>query len=216
MALRRPPDLTIPEPGSTTAREVLSLANPRAVGRRALNLLGGFHHAKPDAGGGFCAVNDLAVAVAAVRAEGFAGRVLVLDLDAHPPDGTAACLAADPSAWIGSLSGSSWYKFSAISGKSIASLYGVSYLYGATKLFKTVTTPTASPTKAPTAAPTVAAPTAAPTPVPTVIPTTAPTAPPSAAPSPSPNPSASPDPGVSQHGPGDGADPGAHRVQAER
>jgi acetoin utilization deacetylase AcuC-like enzyme len=90
------------------ARELLSPDNPRKVGRRALNLLGGFHHAKPDVGGGFCAVNDIAVAVAALRAEGFAGRVLVLDLDAHPPDGTAACLAADPSCWIGSLSGSDW------------------------------------------------------------------------------------------------------------
>jgi acetoin utilization deacetylase AcuC-like enzyme len=90
------------------ARELLSPDNPRKVGRRALNLLGGFHHAKPDLGGGFCAVNDIAVAVAALRAEGFAGRVLVLDLDAHPPDGTAACLVADPSCWIGSLSGSDW------------------------------------------------------------------------------------------------------------
>jgi acetoin utilization deacetylase AcuC-like enzyme len=90
------------------ARELLSPANPRTVGRRALNLLGGFHHARPDVAGGNCPVNDVAVAVAAVRAEGFKGRVLVLDLDAHPPDGTAACLAADPSCWIGSLSGSQW------------------------------------------------------------------------------------------------------------
>ena len=90
------------------ARELLSPKNPRRVGRRALNLLGGFHHAQPGIAGGFCAVNDIAVAVAAVRAEGFAGRVLVLDLDAHPPDGTAACLASDPSWWLGSISGSDW------------------------------------------------------------------------------------------------------------
>ena len=90
------------------ARELVSPANARKLARRALNLLGGFHHAKPDVAGGNCPVNDVAIAVAAVRAEGFAGRVLVLDLDAHPPDGTAACLAADPSCWIGSISGSSW------------------------------------------------------------------------------------------------------------
>ncbi|HET7785362.1 MAG TPA: histone deacetylase [Myxococcales bacterium] len=90
------------------ARELLSAENPRSVGRRALNLLGGFHHARPDVAGGNCPVNDVAVAVAAVRADGFKGRVLVLDLDAHPPDGTAACLAADPSCWIGSISGSRW------------------------------------------------------------------------------------------------------------
>lgn len=90
------------------AREVLSPHNPRKVARRALNLLGGFHHARPDAAGGFCAVNDIAVAVAAVRAEGFAGRVAVLDLDAHPPDGTAACLASLGEHWIGSISMAEW------------------------------------------------------------------------------------------------------------
>lgn len=73
-----------------------------------LNLLGGFHHAEPDRGGGFSFVNDIAVAVAALRAEGFAGRIGVLDLDAHPPDGTAACLGADAGVWLGSISGTDW------------------------------------------------------------------------------------------------------------
>lgn len=84
------------------ARETLRTRRP------ALNLLGGFHHAAPAVAGGFCPVNDVAVAVATLRAAGFAGRVAVLDLDAHPPDGTAACLAADRDAWVGSLSGSDW------------------------------------------------------------------------------------------------------------
>lgn len=74
----------------------------------AVNMAGGFHHAAPDHGGGFCAVNDIAVAIAQLRAEGFDGAVAVLDLDAHPPDGTAACLARDEKAWLGSLSGSDW------------------------------------------------------------------------------------------------------------
>jgi len=84
------------------ARESLRTRAP------ALNLLGGFHHAGPGSAGGYCPVNDVAVAVAALRAEGFAGRVAVLDLDAHPPDGIAACLAGDRTTWIGSLSGSDW------------------------------------------------------------------------------------------------------------
>jgi len=73
-----------------------------------LNLLGGFHHAAPASAGGFCPVNDVAVAVASLRADGFEGRVTVLDLDAHPPDGLAACFAGDPSVWVGSISGSDW------------------------------------------------------------------------------------------------------------
>jgi len=84
------------------ARESLRTRAP------ALNLLGGFHHAGPSSAGGFCPVNDVAVAVAALRAGGFAGRVAVLDLDAHPPDGISACLAGDAQVWIGSLSGSDW------------------------------------------------------------------------------------------------------------
>lgn len=71
-----------------------------------LNLLGGFHHAGPNRGAGFCALNDIATAAAVLRAEGFKGSIAVLDLDAHPPDGTAACLGKG--AWIGSISGSDW------------------------------------------------------------------------------------------------------------
>jgi acetoin utilization deacetylase AcuC-like enzyme len=79
-----------------------------ASGKAALNLLGGFHHAAPDRGGGLCAVNDIAVAVADLRAHGFSGKVAVIDLDAHPPDGTAACFEGKQDVWIGSLSGSNW------------------------------------------------------------------------------------------------------------
>ncbi len=84
------------------ARESLRTRAP------ALNLLGGFHHAGPAVAGGFCPVNDVAVAVATLRAEGFRGRVAVLDLDAHPPDGLAAALAPHEAVFIGSLSGVDW------------------------------------------------------------------------------------------------------------
>lgn len=77
-------------------------------GSAALNLLGGFHHAGPGGAGGFCPVNDVAVAVAALRAEGFSGGVSIIDLDAHPPDGLAECFAGDPSVRIASISGVDW------------------------------------------------------------------------------------------------------------
>jgi acetoin utilization deacetylase AcuC-like enzyme len=89
------------------ARECLR-PHTRKVARLALNLLGGFHHAGPSRAGGFCPVNDVAVAIAALRRDGLRDRVLVLDLDAHPPDGTAECLRGDPAVWIGSISGASW------------------------------------------------------------------------------------------------------------
>lgn len=76
--------------------------------RPALNPFGGFHHAGPSRGSGFCALNDVATAIKALRADGFGGRVAVLDFDFHPPDGTAACLGRDPSVWLGSISGVNW------------------------------------------------------------------------------------------------------------
>lgn len=73
-----------------------------------LNTMGGFHHAAPARGAGFCALHDVAVAIAVARHQGFDGPVGVLDLDCHPPDGTSACLGRDPSVWLGSISGTSW------------------------------------------------------------------------------------------------------------
>jgi len=76
------------------------------MGGPTLNLLGGFHHAGRSRAGGFSPLNDIAVAVGALRADGWTGEVAILDLDAHPPDGTADLLAGK--AWIGSISGSDW------------------------------------------------------------------------------------------------------------
>lgn len=76
--------------------------------RPTMNLLGGFHHASPDRGGGFCPVNDVAVAVKALRHAGWRGTVAVIDLDAHPPDGLSACFEGDRTVWIASLSGTDW------------------------------------------------------------------------------------------------------------
>jgi len=97
----------------------------------------------------------------------------------------------------GAQSGSAWYRVSAINGRSVKSLYGVTYVYGARQLFKTVVNPTPSPTHlaapatvppttAPTSAPTdppASAPTDVPTEAPTAAPTSAPTAAPTAPPS---------------------------------
>jgi histone deacetylase 11 len=68
-----------------------------------INLGGGFHHARPDMGHGFCVYSDVAVAVYALREEGFTGRILVVDTDAHQGDGTHAFFAADPDVFSLSL-----------------------------------------------------------------------------------------------------------------
>ena len=62
----------------------------------AINLGGGFHHARPALGHGFCLYNDVAIAISQLRYDGFSGNVLVVDTDVHQGDGTHACLAGWP------------------------------------------------------------------------------------------------------------------------
>ena len=62
----------------------------------AANAAGGSHHALHDTGAGYCVFNDLASAARRLVGEGDALRVLVVDLDVHQGDGTAALLAGMP------------------------------------------------------------------------------------------------------------------------
>jgi acetoin utilization deacetylase AcuC-like enzyme len=62
----------------------------------AANAAGGSHHALHDSGAGYCVFNDLAVAANRLLAEGDAERILIVDLDVHQGDGTAALLAGRP------------------------------------------------------------------------------------------------------------------------
>lgn len=69
-----------------TARQAL-------VDGLAVHIGGGFHHAFPDHGEGFCVLNDVAVAVETLRAEEAVKRVLIVDCDLHQGNGTAAAFA---------------------------------------------------------------------------------------------------------------------------
>ncbi|MBL9026970.1 MAG: histone deacetylase [Myxococcales bacterium] len=72
------------------------------------NLGGGYHHARRDQGTGFCAFNDVAVAVDRARADGFSGKVLIVDLDAHQGDGTRSMFADDERVTTFSIHGEAW------------------------------------------------------------------------------------------------------------
>ncbi len=61
----------------------------------AFNFGGGFHHAYPDHGEGFCALNDVAVALRRLQADGAIRTTMVVDLDVHHGNGTAAIFAGD-------------------------------------------------------------------------------------------------------------------------
>lgn len=62
----------------------------------ACHLAGGTHHAFPDHGSGFCIFNDCAVAARVLLAEGAVQRIMVIDLDVHQGDATAAIFADEP------------------------------------------------------------------------------------------------------------------------
>jgi acetoin utilization deacetylase AcuC-like enzyme len=98
--------------GSLSAREELQMEipySPQAVdafllhtggsilaAERALedgicvNVGGGFHHAFPDHGEGFCMINDFAVAIRAMQKRGRIRRAMTVDCDVHQGNGTAA------------------------------------------------------------------------------------------------------------------------------
>lgn len=69
------------------------------------NLAGGTHHAFADHGEGFCVLNDVAVAIRVLQRDGFLRRALVIDLDVHQGNGTAAIFEADPDVFTFSMHG---------------------------------------------------------------------------------------------------------------
>jgi len=79
------------------------------AGRRALedgwaaNVGGGFHHAYPDHGEGFCVIHDVAVAIRRLQYDGAIERAMVVDTDVHHGNGTAAIFGGDGSVFTLSI-----------------------------------------------------------------------------------------------------------------
>ncbi len=94
--------LGLPLDDALRRRALAAVGGTVLAGRLALeeglacNLAGGGHHAAAAEPAGFCLFNDVAVAVRVLRAEGSVATVVVLDLDVHQGDGTAAILGGDP------------------------------------------------------------------------------------------------------------------------
>jgi acetoin utilization deacetylase AcuC-like enzyme len=59
----------------------------------AINIGGGFHHAFPDHGEGFCMIHDVAVAIRRMQSDGRIRRAMTVDCDVHQGNGTAAIFA---------------------------------------------------------------------------------------------------------------------------
>ncbi|MFI5350343.1 MAG: histone deacetylase [Elusimicrobiota bacterium] len=70
---------------------------------------GGAHHAFRDHGEGYCALNDIAIAILKLRGEKKIARAAVIDLDVHQGNGTAAIFAKDKNTFTFSMHQSDIY-----------------------------------------------------------------------------------------------------------
>lgn len=75
------------------------------------NLAGGTHHAFPNRGEGYCVLNDSVITARVLQAEGLVERVLIVDLDVHQGNGTAAMVQNDPTIFSLSVHGASNFPF---------------------------------------------------------------------------------------------------------
>lgn len=94
------------------AREVTILSGTIECARRALrhgvaaNIAGGTHHAFADRGEGFCLLNDQAAAANYLLAhEPSVQKVMIVDLDVHQGNGTAAIFQHEPRVFTFSMHG---------------------------------------------------------------------------------------------------------------
>lgn len=76
-----------------------------------LNIAGGTHHAFADRGEGFCLLNDFAVAANYLLDQQLARQILIIDLDVHQGNGTAAIFRNDPRVFTFSMHGRHNYPF---------------------------------------------------------------------------------------------------------
>ncbi len=94
--------LEIPWTPAMARSAFLSVGGTTLTARRArerglaAHVGGGFHHAFPDHGEGFCVFHDVAIAARRLLADGAIARALVVDCDVHHGNGTAAIFRDDP------------------------------------------------------------------------------------------------------------------------
>ena len=75
----------------------------------AMNIAGGTHHAFTNRGGGFCLLNDIAIAASFLLKEKLSHRILVVDLDVHQGDGTAQIFRHEDRVFTFSMHGANNY-----------------------------------------------------------------------------------------------------------
>ena len=90
--------------GGTIGASVTALAEGFSA-----NLAGGTHHSFADRGEGFCVLNDVAIAIRALRKRRLIRRAAIIDCDVHQGNGTAMIFSEDPDTFTFSMHGANNY-----------------------------------------------------------------------------------------------------------
>jgi acetoin utilization deacetylase AcuC-like enzyme len=87
----------------------IAAAHVAVVAGYSSNLAGGTHHSFADRGEGFCVLNDVAIAIRALRARKLLQRAAIVDCDVHQGNGTATIFASDDDTFTFSIHGANNY-----------------------------------------------------------------------------------------------------------
>lgn len=100
------------ERSTRTVQATVEAATDALRDGAGVNLAGGTHHAFADHGEGFCCFNDVAVAIRELRSTRHeALRAVIIDLDVHQGNGTAALFADDRGTYTFSMHGAKNFPF---------------------------------------------------------------------------------------------------------
>lgn len=107
--------LGLPWSESLVRRSFYATGGTIAAARAALvagyssNLAGGTHHSFADRGEGFCVLNDVAIAIHAMRNRKLFRRAAIVDCDVHQGNGTATIFTGDSETFTFSIHGANNY-----------------------------------------------------------------------------------------------------------
>ena len=96
-------DTAVLQPFRVASGGTLLAARKALMTGIGINIGGGYHHAKPDIGEGFCVYADVPIAIRKLQQEGLIKKAIVIDVDVHQGNGTAECLADDDSTFTFSM-----------------------------------------------------------------------------------------------------------------
>jgi len=88
-------------------------------GCTVFNLGGGFHHAHAEKAGGFCLINDVAIAIKKLQTNRKIDRIIIIDLDYHEGDGNLTIFEDHPEVFTFSIHASDWMEIDKVNNRDI-------------------------------------------------------------------------------------------------